>query len=203
MLLQRDGKLALEALHWQRLFAGMELLGFVRSSRQDEAFFRKQVFNLMNKNKTLGPAIVRLQVYAGTEGLLDEQDLKIKFVLEMYPLAENYDLLNANGLQLGIARGLVKAQDRLSPLKSGAALLYAEAAREAKSQRWNDALICNAAGYIVESSRANIFWIEGGKVYTPPLTEGCVAGVMRAHILETLNRTKERVAEEPLSPPKT
>ncbi len=41
--------------------------------------------------------------------------------------------------------------------------------RQAKEHKWNDALICNTAGDVIESTIANIFWVSNGVVYTPPL----------------------------------
>jgi branched-chain amino acid aminotransferase len=95
---------------------------------------------------------------------------------------------------LGIISHLRKANDSLANLKSCNALIYAVAAQEAKTNKWNDALLCNTAGNIIESTIANIFWLKDKQVYTPPLTEGCVAGVMRRHIINSVP-----VVEQPLS----
>lgn len=92
--------------------------------------------------------------------------------------------MNEAGLTLGIADGLIKAFDLTANLKSANGLIYALAARQAKENKWNDALVLNNDQHIIESSIANVFWVKNGKIYTPPLTEGCVAGVMRAYILE-------------------
>jgi branched-chain amino acid aminotransferase len=91
--------------------------------------------------------------------------------------------LNENGLVLGLATGLQKSTDALANLKSCNALIYAIAARQARENQWNDALILNTAGNIIESTIANIFWITDDIIYTPPLADGCIAGVMRRHLL--------------------
>ena len=69
------------------------------------------------------------------------------------------------------------------------------AARQAKQNKWNDALVLNTAGNIIESAIANIFWVKDGNIYTPPLAEGCVAGVMRRHLLQIT----PGIAEKPLT----
>jgi branched-chain amino acid aminotransferase len=56
----------------------------------------------------------------------------------------------------------------------------------AKNQQWNDALILNAAGRICDATIANVFIIKNEVIYTCPLHEGCVAGIMRRHLLLNL-----------------
>jgi branched-chain amino acid aminotransferase len=50
----------------------------------------------------------------------------------------------------------------------------------------NDCLIINTENRICDSTIANVFWIKNGTIFTPPLSEGCVAGVMRSHLLTEL-----------------
>jgi branched-chain amino acid aminotransferase len=94
--------------------------------------------------------------------------------------------LNEIGLTIGIAEGLQKSPDVLANYKTSNALIYAIAAQQAKANKWNDALLCNTHDHIIESTIANIFWIKDDKVYTPPLTEGCVAGVMRRYVVQKI-----------------
>src|SRR5262249_45114067 len=46
-----------------------------------------------------------------------------------------------------------------------------------------------------DASIANIFWIRDGVIHTPPLNEGCVAGVMRRHLIERLQGTRYKGQE--------
>ena len=69
------------------------------------------------------------------------------------------------------------------------------AALWAKENKLNDALLLNCNNNIADSTIANIFIIKNGVIKTPALTEGCVAGVMRKHIIETLQQQNIEVAE--------
>jgi branched-chain amino acid aminotransferase len=60
------------------------------------------------------------------------------------------------------------------------------AALDAKKQKWNDAVILNSNGRICDSSIANIFLIKDETIYTPALSEACVAGIIRKHIITQL-----------------
>ena len=103
------------------------------------------------------------------------------------------------GLVTGVAPGLAKSRDSLCNLKSCNALIYVLAAEYGRQCGWDDTLLQNTDERIIESTIANIFWGERGSIYTPPLSEGCIAGVMRRHLIERLSQHFMHVKEIPLT----
>lgn len=51
-----------------------------------------------------------------------------------------------------------------------------------------EGLMCDPAGRLMEGIRSNLFLVRGGRILTPDLTRGGVAGVMRAEVLEIAAR---------------
>ena len=193
-MLVQDGIISLCQYHMDRLFAGLEQLYFVIPALLSPEYLEKEVLQTVKKNKLEKLCRVRLQMFAGGGGLYGPGNKHPGFVIECFPLDESSQRLNENGLVAGIATGLAKSMDALSNLKSCNALIYAIAAQQAREHKWNDALICNTDGNIIESAIANIFWIRNGIVYTPPLADGCVAGVMRRHIIEKIAVTEKSLS---------
>jgi branched-chain amino acid aminotransferase len=64
----------------------------------------------------------------------------------------------------------------------------------------DDCLVLNACERVADSSIANLFYCRDGKLHTPPLTEGCVAGVMRRFLLEILPEEGFDILEVPTQP---
>ena len=58
------------------------------------------------------------------------------------------------------------------------------AQRAALAAGFDEALFLNTAGNVCECAFSNIFLISAGRVLTPPLTSGCLAGVTREVVLE-------------------
>ena len=197
-MLLRDGQIELKQYHWERLFTGLQQLYFDIPRLFTIAHLEEEVLRTVKKNKLEALCRIRLQVYAGNGGLYDATDQKPHYIIECFPLQPEILSLNENGLQLCIADDLQKSMNSLANLKSCNALIYAIAAQQAKHQRCNDALIRNTAGNIIESTIANIFWIKDNIVHTPPLSEGCVAGVMRRHLIATLAVQQIPLKETPL-----
>jgi branched-chain amino acid aminotransferase len=201
-ILVKDGAIALADYHFERLFSGMQQLYFSVPKYFDAASLTNEILRTAKKNHLEKLCRVRLQVYEGPGGLYDAVSQQPEYIIECFPLEAHILSLNENGLVAGIATGMFKAADNLSYLKSCNALIYAVAAQQARQQKWNDALICNNDGNIIESTIANIFWIKDREVFTPPIAAGCIAGVMRRHLLEMLPAKGFTVSEQPLTPEK-
>lgn len=199
MLIQ-EGQIPYATLHWQRLFKGMERLFFTLPPHFTTEYLSEEIVRTVKKNKCERLCRVRLQVFAGSGGLYDGKSQIPEFLIDCFELQPHVLKLNENGLDIGIATDLIKNNDSLSNLKTSNALVYVMAAQQAKQRKWNDALICNAADHLIETTISNIFWIKNEKVYTPPLSDGCVAGVMRQFIINKLAAQKIIVIEKSLSP---
>lgn len=193
-ILMRDGAIQLADAHWQRLYNGMRQLNLQLPVHFSTRLLEEQILNLAKKNHVEKLCRIRLQVYAGGGGLYGESRFKAGYIIECYPLDAAMLHINTNGLVLGIARGVSKNADLIANLKSCNSLIYALAANQADENKWNDALLLNTSGRIAESTIANVFWIKDSRVFTPPLSEGCVAGVMRQHLLSRIE-----VTEQPLT----
>ncbi len=48
-----------------------------------------------------------------------------------------------------------------------------------------DSLQCNTEGALTEGTYSNLFCVQSGDLLTPPVEDGCLAGVTRAAVLET------------------
>jgi len=198
-MLVEKGVIRLKEFHWERLFAGLKQLYFEIPQLTTPESLEAEVLRTVAKNQSESLCRVRLQMYAGSGGLYSTESMQPGFVIECFSLETDALKLNENGLVAGVATGIAKSMDVLSNIKSCNALIYAIAARQAKENKWNDALVCNTNGDIIESTIANIFWIKDGVLHTPPLSEGCVAGVMRRHIMEKTAVTEKRLTVAELS----
>lgn len=85
-------------------------------------------------------------------------------------------------------------KDSLSPnahYKTNNALLYTDSIAYAHQNSCDQSIIINERNEVVETSYCNIFFRKGDIIYTPPLSSGCVAGIMR-NIFITENTVIEK-----------
>ncbi|HZI69411.1 MAG TPA: aminotransferase class IV, partial [Hanamia sp.] len=169
-------------LHFERLSNGMDLLGLVIPENFSKEFFEDSVNKLLEKNFISQHARIRLMIFASEESLF-EKERRTNFIIETFPLSEEIEW-NEKGLVVDIFPDARKSCDGFSNIKSNNYLSSLMAARFAAMNKLEDALLLNSFERICESSIANIFLVKDGNIFTPPLSEGCVAGIMRRWIFE-------------------
>jgi branched-chain amino acid aminotransferase len=77
-------------------------------------------------------------------------------------------------------------------------LTWYEAAHE---DGFDEVVLLNEHGQVSECTSANIFIIEGNRVWTPPVqSSGCLPGVTRAILLEEIEARELMIAERELTP---
>jgi branched-chain amino acid aminotransferase len=72
----------------------------------------------------------------------------------------------------------------LSGVKSTSYAQYVLALREAQEKGGDEALLLNVHGHVCEGATSNVFIVMNGEVYTPPLSSGCLPGIVRENVLE-------------------
>jgi len=78
-------------------------------------------------------------------------------------------------------------------------MLYVLAAKYAKQQNWDEAIIFNDNERICEGISSNIFFVMGDFIVTPPIAEYCVDGIMRKIVLELAREYGYNVVERPVT----
>jgi len=193
-----DGRIRLENFHWERLFSGLELL-LIEIPAHFKDHLSREIHRTVAKNKLERFCRVRLQVDAGNGGFYDGDPFMAQYHIEVFTLEASIGDFNEAGLVTGIS-SFTKEMSAVSALKTCSGLIYALAAREVKSNKWNDAILLNQKGNVVESTIANLFWCKDGQIFTPPLSEGCIAGSMRRYLLENLGLWGYPISEMLASP---
>ncbi len=97
------------------------------------------------------------------------------------PTAEQYE----HGVALCIVEIRRTPRRAMDPsVKSGNYLNNIMALQEARKSGAYEALMCNMRGYVAEGSTSNVFIVRGGRLTTPPLETGLLAGITRQRISE-------------------
>lgn len=192
-----DNRIVLQKFHFERMFSGLETLLFKLPKHWTDEFFRQQVLDLCTKNN-ISTGRVRISFYRGEGGLYDLEKAKAQFIIEAWPLPGTEFRMNENGLIIDIFVNAKKSCDQYSNIKSNNYLPYVMAALYAKEKQFNDCIVLNQFERICDATIANVFWVKENIIYTPPLTEGPVSGVIRRYLLEQLPSYGFSVREEPV-----
>lgn len=195
-----NGKLQFAELHADRLKAGMKALKMDGHALLDSYFLKQKTTELLKRNKLSGNIRFRLSIYRDGEGLYTPQTNKIGYLLEALPLDSAVYELNKKGLIVDVYDEIPKPINKLANYKTSNALLYVMAGLYQKQHRLDEALLLNQNGFLCESTSSNVFVVYQKQIYTPALSEGCVAGVMRSVIIQLAKMNDIAVIEAQINP---
>jgi branched-chain amino acid aminotransferase len=168
--------------HLDRLFQGLLILHFDLSGGFTREFIGGEIIRLCENNSPATKARVRLNVYREDGSVLLPAVNKPVFIIESSDIPEEIQA----PLRLTIFKAETKSTGLLSNLKTNNYLLNLLAIQYAIKNGFDDALLLNHRGNICEASTSNLFMVQKGILFTPALSQGCVAGTKRKELLEKL-----------------
>lgn len=107
----------------------------------------------------------------------------------------------SHGIRLrivGVQRTSRRAMD--PAVKSGNYLNNIMALQEGRRAGADEAVMCDAQGRVAEGSTSNVFVVTGGKVTTPAVHIGLLAGITRLRVIELARAAGIEVSESTLMP---
>ena len=194
------GEMPLFDLHMERMSQGLAVLNMKLQEHYTPDYISQMILDLCRQNNINGAARVRITVVRGNGTLFATEDPYASIVIQAEPLAADYLTFNLTGLKIDICPGIQKSCDRLANIKSNNYLPYVMAAQYARENQLNDSLVLNTHNRICDGTIANIFRIHDNTIYTPPLTEGGIGGVMRKYLLTELPKAGYTVQEKICTP---
>ncbi len=171
-------------LHIQRLKHGMKILKMDIPDNFRTEYFDRIIINILNKNRQLQGARIRITVFRNSGGLYTPLTNEISFIVESSSLENDRYVLNKNGYAVDIYQLVRKPANLLSNLKTTNSLIFVLAGIHKKEKSLDDCLILNEKERVIESISSNIFIVKNSRILTPGLNEGCLAGIMRHTIIE-------------------
>ncbi|MFX3625978.1 MAG: aminotransferase class IV [bacterium] len=194
-MLYHEGSIPLFDLHFERATKTFPLLkmqlpnGFLK----DE--FKSLLLNFL-ATKRYTTAKVRISFWRDGEGTYFTTEDTSSYLIEAASITSKPFELNKEGQTLGIYRDTFKNTDFLANVKVSGCLTYILASSWVKEQEVDDAILLNHHGRVAECTSSNIFLVFDNEIITPSLSEGCLDGVMRRHLLNTLPKQGYTVKEQ-------
>ncbi len=181
-LLCVDGTPQYAREHFTRLLAHAAFLR-IKPEHTPEAL-EQTALALLKKNRFLGGRhALRTMITRGPgeRGLTPPEIAVPTTLMRASPVPDPATLPPVNA-----AFALTTRRNEHSPFSRIKTLQYGDnmlALLEAQHNGANEALMINSEGHVVCATTSNIFILEEGRVLTPPLTDGALDGITRAHVM--------------------
>jgi branched-chain amino acid aminotransferase len=187
-----EGRAPLLEAHWARLERGLRALRYAVPADWGVAFWARQIQGMALRNARL-----RLSVWRSPGGLYAPEDNRPQFLITAKELEGSRFDWPDEGLSVGFCRSVRLPVDAFSGFKALNGPRYVAAAQEAAERGWDEGLLLNCHERVCEAVHSNVFWVAEGQVFTPPVSDGAVTGVLQNLLLGLLSASGHPVVQRP------
>lgn len=182
--------------HLQRLFRGLDLLRMPIDLSASKLEF--SLYQTLHHNR-LKDAYLRLTLSRPNKEIGNfEPGAGVNLLVVARALEKAPPKIYAEGVSAKVVEDFRISPDPLCQVKSTNYLRNVLAQRMAKDAGFNEALLLNSSGNLVEAATSNLFIHDGEKFVTPPVSEGALPGVTRRVVLELFAKNYLPFEERPL-----
>ncbi|PTM08050.1 MAG: aminotransferase class IV, partial [Bacteroidetes bacterium] len=120
----------------------------------------------------------------------------IKYIILSKTLNDNFYEFSDNTTIVDLYKDHYLSADLLSTLKTNNRLINVTGSIFAKENDLNNCLLLNTQKNVVEALNANLFLVKDNIIKTPPLSDGCIKGIMRKQIIDIVTLMPDFILEE-------
>lgn len=193
-----DNKILFLEDHYFRLMASMRVLRMEIPMNFTMEYMEEQIMKTVsNFDKNAISYRVRITFFRDSEGLyLPLNNNFTKFLIQISPLENGVYVNDTKDYEIEIYKDFYVTKQLLSSLKTTNKLINVTASIFAEENGYQNCLLVNNEKNIVEAINSNIFIVNGKTIKTPPISDGCVNGIIRKQIIELISKSDEFTLEE-------
>ncbi|PWB25646.1 aminotransferase class IV [Flavobacterium sp. HTF] len=187
--------------HYFRLMASMRVVRMEIPMNFTMEYFEEQVLKVVQENNFSASARARITVFRNDGGLYLPKTNEVSFLIHTTILENTLYALNTSHYEVDLYKDFYVTKQLLSSIKTTNKLINVTGSIYAHENGLDNCILLNDTKNVVEGLQGNLFMVTGKKLITPPVSEGCLNGVMRRQILALAKKMEGiEVSEEIISP---
>ena len=196
-----DNKVLFLEDHYFRLMASMRICRMEIPMNFTMEYFEEQILNLIQSLNNSNSYRIRFTVYRDSEGFYLPKSRNVQFIVTTTPLNSELYSFQKEIYEVELYKDSYVPKQLLSTLKTNNKMLQITGSIFAKENGYDNCLVLNDEKNVVEALQSNLFMKIGNVVVTPPISDGCLNGIMRKQVIEILNKMDGiEVKETSISP---
>ncbi|WP_340066000.1 aminotransferase class IV [Ascidiimonas aurantiaca] len=183
--------------HYLRLMAAMRILRMDIPMNFTMEYLEASILQTLKANAQENlPVRVRLTVFRNEGGFYTPEVNTVSYIISTSVLEAPFYMLPDTPYEVELFKDHWIPAGLLSTLKSANKVTHVVAGIYAHENGYENCLLLNERKNVVEAINGNIFLVSGNVVKTPPLTDGCLNGIMRKQLLKVISKTEGLTLEE-------
>ncbi len=187
--------------HYFRLMASMRVVRMEIPMNFTMEFFEEQILNLVQEKGISASARARITVFRNDGGLYLPKTNEVSYLINASSLENTLYVLNTAQYEVDLYKDFYVSKQLLSSIKTTNKMINVTGNIFAHENGLANCLLINDTKNVIEGLQGNLFMLTGKKLITPPVSEGCLNGIMRKQILALAKKVEGiEVVEEIISP---
>jgi branched-chain amino acid aminotransferase len=187
--------------HYFRLMSSMRVIRMEIPMNFTMEYFEEQILSLIKINDLSASSRARITVYRNDGGYYLPKNNNVSFLINAVTLENTYYSIEEKEYEVDLYKDFYVTKQLLSSIKTTNRLINITGSIYADENGLDNCVLLNDSKNVVEALQGNIFMLLGNRLITPPVSEGCLNGVMRKQILGLAKKIDGlEVVEEVISP---
>lgn len=183
--------------HYFRLMSSMRILRMeIPQSFSPEYLLNQIKLTLKANELEHKPARVKILVFRKDGGLYKPDTREIDFVITCSELDSPFYKHHDIKCEVDLFKDHFVLSGMLSNLKTTSKLPSILGSIYADENDLDNCILLNEKKSVIEFTNANLFLVKGNLVKTPPLSDGCLKGVLRSELIKIISKMDELTLEE-------
>ena len=190
-------KIAFWEDHYFRLMAAMRILRMQIPMHFTPEYFQEELLKLIEASDLQGkPARIRLTVVRNDGGTYLPVDNGVFYFAQASELDQSFYILKEEAYEVELYKDHYLNADLLSTLKTANKLINVTGSIFAEENGFQNCLLLNTNKSVVEALNGNLFLVKDKLIKTPPLTDGCLRGIIRKQLIEIIGKLEGYTLDE-------
>ena len=187
--------------HYFRLMSSMRVVRMEIPMNFTMEYFEEQILSVVSANSLSASSRARITVYRNDGGYYLPLNNTVSFLIHAVSIQNTSYSIEKQHYEVDLYKDFYVTKQLLSSIKTTNKIINITGSVFANENGLDNCLLLNDSKNVVEALQGNIFMLLGSKLITPPISEGCLNGVMRKQILNLAKKLEKlEVVEEPISP---
>jgi len=196
-----DNKVLFLEDHYFRLMASLRIVRMEIPMTFTMEYMEEQVINLITALPPAASYRARITFFRKDGGRYLPLTNDTEFIITAEPIDVPLYSLNTGVYEVELFKDYYVTKQLLSTLKSTNKMVQITGSIFAHENGYNNCLVINDDKNVVEALQGNLFMLTGNKLITPPLSDGCLNGIMRRQVLALAAKIEGiEVSEASISP---
>ena len=187
--------------HYFRLMSSMRVIRMEIPMNFTMEYLEEQILALATAKNLEVSARARITVYRNDGGYYLPKTNTVSYLINVENLDGTLYAINEKEYVVDLYTDFYVARQLLSSIKTTNKIINITGSVFADENGLDNCLLLNDSKNVIEALQGNIFMLKGNVLTTPPVSEGCLNGVMRKQILALARKMENlEVLEEVISP---